>query len=62
MIKNPLTTLGFDENLISKPYLRDQPAQRLWHKPFQKRLDRKPLTMLGFDENLVPKPVLFAVS
>jgi len=29
------------EDLIPKPYRRDQPAQRLWHNPFQKRLDRK---------------------
>jgi len=34
---------GLSEKMLNLKRLsrRDQPAQRLWHNPFEKRLDRK---------------------
>jgi len=32
---------------------RDQPAQRLWHKPFQKRLERKLLLYLKRHDGVI---------
>ncbi|MDY0130414.1 MAG: hypothetical protein RBR63_09565, partial [Methanosarcina vacuolata] len=51
LFKNGLTEnhgpiFGFDE-LIPKPYRRDQPAQRLWDNHFEKMFEWKPQERFG---------------
>jgi hypothetical protein len=47
-------TFEFEE-LIPEYYRRDQPAQRLCHNPFQKRLDRKTKQRSGRHDQMVQR-------
>jgi len=62
LIKNCLSeneaTFEFEE-LIPEYYRRDQPAQRLCHNPFEKRLDRKTKQRSGRRDQMVQRPRLY---